>query len=839
MLSTVLLSGLLPARVPAQDRHALQAYPVSERITIDGYLDEPAWQRAEAVTGFRQFEPIEGAPASQPTEVRILYGERYVFVGATLYDDRPEAIRALLGRRDEINQADWFIVSFDSYFDQRTAYTFAINAAGVQYDGLRTAGSGGNGPPAGGLDGVDASWDAVWASAVRITPQGWTAELRIPYSMLRFSREEVQTWGIHFARRIPRVGEVSEWPLIPRTQRENLVARYGRLEGLHQIQPRRNLQVIPYTLGRLNQTEGTPPGTRSRSGEVDLGADLKLGIGSGITLDATVNPDFGQVESDPAVLNLTAFETFFEERRPFFVEGAQIYAFSVGPGQLLYTRRIGAEAPIVGATKLSGRSAGGTSFGVLAATTGEAMTPERAYGVARVLQQIGAFSSAGGALTVFDAPAGEAGRRRSIAGGLDWDLRLAGNRYGVEGFSAFTQRRHPTAPTESGFASKLWFRKRQGAWKGFAGLDVFSDGFNPNDLGQLRQRDFFAALLSVDHDLFGGRPFGPFQQARVGSFLIQQLSYRDGLDLGLDIRTGSRWTLRSFRYVELDVEVEQLFGGYDPYETRGLGPYAAPRRVGIGGLMGTDTRRSWLVEPAVQFAFDARGGRGTTAGLRGEWNVGTRLSLSGNLEVGQERDVVAWSSNETFRRTPSGWAIGAEAAPPDALGEEAYVTFDDQGLLDTILEGVPPFDAPGRYYVPVFGARDTRSLDLTLRSTITFTPALSLQCYGQLFAAGGRFERFQILRDRDTLLPFGAFPKHHDFSFSQVTANTVLRWEYRPGSVLYLVWTHRRDVQNRIDPLAPATTSPFDTPLADQLSEVWGIIPQNVFLVKLNYTLLR
>ena len=293
-----------------------------------------------------------------------------------------------------------------------------------------------------------------------------------------------------------------------------------------------------HTRSRLNTAEGDRAGALAAESSVDAGADFKLGIGSGITLDATVNPDFGQVESDPAVLNLTAFETFYEERRPFFVEGAQIYSFDVGLGQLLYTRRIGADAPIVGAMKLSGRTAGGTSFGVLGSTTGDAFSPERHYGVARLSQQINEYSSAGGALTFFDAPTFGDARVRSTVGGADWDLRFAGNRYGVEGFGAFTHRRRPGLHAETGFAGKVWGRKRQGVWTGFVGFDVFHDEFNPNDLGQLHENNFIATLLSIDHEINGGRPFGPFQRASLGSFTLQSFSYRDRRDLGLRLDVG-------------------------------------------------------------------------------------------------------------------------------------------------------------------------------------------------------------------------------------------------------------------------------------------------------------
>ena len=209
------------------------------------------------------------------------------------------------------------------------------------------------------------------------------------------------------------------------------------------------------------------------------------------------------------------------------------------------------------------------------------------------------------------------------------------------------------------------------------------------------------------------------------------------------------------------------------------------------------------------------------------------------MEAEWEDDVVAWSSNESFARSEDGWLIGVENDSPEDLEPDDYVVFDDQGLLADLFANIESFDAEGRYYVPIFGQRDTRSVDVTLRSSITFTRNLSLQLYGQLFVARGRYADFQILQDRDTVVPFEAFPKRDDFAFSSVQANTVLRWEYRPGSTLYLVWTHGRRAEDELNPLAPWGASPYATPMGTQIADAFDIIPSNVFLIKLNYTFLR
>lgn len=827
----------------------MNARAVETALSIDGRLDEGAWAEAEPASGFTQYEPLEGVPATQRTEVRVLYGSNSLYVGAILHDEDPASVERALGPRDDYNRADWFLVSIDSYFDRRTAYVFGVNAAGVQLDGLRTGegggGGGGGDRRGGGLRGVDESWDAVWYSDVRRSPQGWVVEMRIPYSMLRFSEAAEQTWGIHFTRRIPRLGEVTEWPLVPRTERSNLVARFGLLQGIRGVEPRRNVQARPYSVTRLHTAESPEePGTLYHESNLDVGVDLKVGLGTSTTLDLTFNPDFGQVESDPATLNLTAFETFFQERRPFFVEGSQIYDFSVGRGRLLYTRRIGADAPIVGAAKLSGRTERGLSFGILGAATGHDLNPNRYFGAARASQQFGDYSSVGAIVTgfdgqVFDRRIGGV-HRQSVSSGADWDVRFAGNRYGFEGFAALTHRRAEAAglAPETGLASSVSLQKRQGAWKGFTGASIVSDAFDPNDVGQLRQNNYVALLGNVDHDLHGGLPFGRFQRASVGGFAIQQFSYDEGLNLGQWLRVGSRWTLRGFQQVELSGSLRNFAGGYDLYETRGLGPWAQPVAFELQTEIQTDERRAWDVEPEFSITFNGDGGRGYGAGVRGNWNIGARLSLSGSLEGEWENDVTAWTANEAFLLSEAGWLIGREARNPRGLAPEDFVAFDDGGLLDAILGGVEPIE-PDRYFVPIFGARDTRSLDLTVRGTATFTPKLSLQLYSQLFMARGRYDDFRILQNPDVLLPFGSYPKRDVFTFNNLQTNAVMRWEYRPGSALYLVWTHGRRAEDALNPLAPWGASPYERNVADQVGEVFSAFPENVFLVKLSYTFLR
>lgn len=830
----------------------LTADPVDGPIVIDGHLDEPEWGQSEMATEFLQFEPREGAPATQPTEVQVLYGPSSLYVGAMLYDDEPDRIQETLGRRDEYTQADWFAISIDSHLDRKTAFLFAINAAGVQYDALRAEDVDEDAGPGGG---GDKSWNAIWYSSVRVTSNGWIAEMQIPYSMLRFSRADVQIWGVHFTREIPRLGEKSEWPLVPRTDRANLVSRFGRLDGISGIEPRRDVQITPYTLSRLTTEEDLDrPGRLARDGGVDAGVDLKLGLGSNVTLNATINPDFGQVESDPAELNLTAFETFFSERRPFFIEGMQTYRFPlIGSSSLLYTRRIGAEAPIIGAAKLSGRTENGLSYGVLGAATGHDFDPARHYGVARVSQQIGSFSSAGGMITGFDGPpleafgagipgagdpdgdAADRDRRRVMTGGADWDLRFRDNRYSLRGFAAFTHG----FGSETGLTGQIMAARRQGLWTYEFGGDFVDDRFDPNDLGRQSGNDAAGAIVRFGHDINAGRPFGPFQRAEFGGSTWHQWSYSEGINLGGRINLESSWTFRSFQSIGLELGASNVFGGYDLFETRGLWPSPTPRSIGGAIAYRTDERRDWRIEPEVEITFQDDGGRVFQTGLTADWNIRSRLSLASDLNVEWGDGTIEWSSNESFRRTADGWMIGADSRPPDQLGADEFIAIDEDEGLDPIFAGIDPFDgAVDDYFVPVFGLRDTRALDLTLRTSYTFTPDLTLQLYSQFFIARARYDDFRVLSDPDTRTPISAYPKRNEFSRSAFQFNTVLRWEYRPGSVLFLVWTQERLGDEALNPLAPWGASPYDTPISDQLADTFRIFPGNVFLVKLNYTFL-
>ncbi len=838
-LSVTLIILLLSINVFSQESSSVNACMTDSPVTIDGNLNEASWQQSPVVTDFIQFEPEEGKASSRKTEVRILFGKDDLYIGATMYDSQ-ENIENNLGRRDEYNRADWFMVSIDSYFNRKTAYTFAVNAAGVQLDGQQDDNKKLSTVDVNPLlpAGLDASWNAIWFSEVRITDKGWIAEIRIPYSMLRYSRNELQTWGIHYTRRIPKLGEVSEWPYIPRNARTNLVSGYGQITGIKGIDPRRNIQVRPYVLAGLDLFENeNVPGKTDYRLKYDAGGDIKIGFGPNIMLDATISPDFGQVEADPAVLNLTAFETFFAEKRPFFLEGADIYKFGIGNSRLYYSRRFGANEPIIAAAKLSGHSEKGLSFGLLGTTAGRDFKPSNNYAVLRASQRIGDYSSAGGILTYYDSPAEKGTGWQSMTGGVDWDLRFNNNKYGFEGIAAFSDR-NPLVPgikEQKGAMSGLVLRKRQGIVDGHFTLLMFTDQYNPNDIGWISfEQNWYQIWSNVNYKLKGGKSFGSFQRGDISFFYTRRYSFLEWYDMGSNVNLSTVLITKLFRQLKSGAKFYDLLGGYDLWETRGLGIWAKPRSVELSAEFDSDERKNWRITPKATIKKYDNKGSEYIIDFQGIVNAGTRLSLQANVKGNWEDYKTAWASNETFMPDNGTWLIGNTSTSPDNLDYTDFTAFDDKGMLDNILADVKEYK-PGQYYVPVFGTRDTRSLDLTLRGSLTFTSKFSMQLYTQFFVAKGKYDNFSILVNPDNMVDFPAYPKKRDFNYKNLQSNFVTRWEYRPGSAIYFVWSHSRSKNEEMNPLAPWGESLYEQSLGDQITDLFRIFPKNSFMIKIDY----
>ncbi len=831
-LATLLAALLLQAGPADPTLRAGQATAVS----VDGVLDEADWATAEVATAFTQYRPTEGAAATHRTEVRVLRGPSSLFVGAVLHDDGE--VRTTLSRRDDL-EGDFFLVALDGYHEARSAYEFAVTASNVQFDAVN---SGNN---------EDASWDAVWTSATRVTSDGWVAELEIPYSQLRFAGDEA-AWGVNFVRMIRRLEEQTFWrPRSSQTDRLGLTAFLGTLTGVEGVRPQRLLQVTPYSLARARRYEGASPDVATADYAAEVGADVKVGLASNVILDLTVNPDFGQVDADPSELNLSTYETFFSERRPFFLEGTEIFdvTYGSGDGALLYTRRIGAVGPILGAAKLTGRTAGGLSFGALAAATGDDVDPERGYAAVRVKKDLPHQSYVGLGATGFVAGA-DAGDARSAAVAADWAFRvLKDHGWQFEGTAAATavDASRPARPGDRpnlGYAVYIGFDNIEGFTTPGFGFRVYSDGFQLNDVGRFREADLISLKGGTSHLWNQAQPVGPFRRLRTGGFATQEWRYTDGTNRGFSGNLSVGGPLLSFQELDFGIRLHSI-GGYDVRETRGLDVVVNNPRISASAEFETDQRRQFQASVGLSGSVNPDGGYAVEPGAGIDWTVSDRLavSLDGTVSLGEGQR--AWVTNEGFVRTADGLFVGAEAEAPDRIGLDDRIAVPLAGPdADALFEGLAPvatLDDGVGFYRPVFAARDTRSASLTSRANVLFSSTLSLQLYGQLFAARGRYQGFRLLAGPDDLRDFDAYPRRRDFSFATFNLNAVLRWEYRPGSSLYVVWTQARGLDDYRDTLLSGDpfVSPYDRSTTGQFGDIFGAFPDNVVLVKLSYLFMR
>ncbi|MBM3297534.1 MAG: carbohydrate binding family 9 domain-containing protein, partial [Candidatus Aminicenantes bacterium] len=456
-----------PAPPPAgPEQKSVTAVRSAEAVRIDGLLDEAVWQRPGAAD-FIQLLPAEGSEPTEKTEVWVGYDDNNLYVAALLHDSEPSKILALLGRRDDYLESDWFTVALDPYFDRRTGNAFSVNPAGSIRDFSLSNDAQ-----------TDSSWDGVWECQARITDSGWTVEIRIPLNQLRFNPQSEQVWGVNFRRLIKRKNEQISYVLFRQDEIAN-VSRFARLEGIRDIRPGRNVEVLPYSVGQA-QFKPAEPGNPFETGRRVLGnagLDLKVGLKSNLTLIATINPDFGQVEVDPAVINLSAYESYFQEKRPFFIESAQLFnGFGRGgvmmnmslnwPNpSLFYSRRIG-RAPqgyvtsdgysstpdrttILGAAKVTGRLGGGWNLGLIQALTASEFAQIDDFGI-RSRQQVEPLSYYGVVRLQKDFNQGRQGLGFLATGvGRDLDDAFLGSlmnksafSLGVDGWSYLDQNRN-------------------------------------------------------------------------------------------------------------------------------------------------------------------------------------------------------------------------------------------------------------------------------------------------------------------------------------------------------------------------------------------------------------
>jgi hypothetical protein len=776
--------------------------PVPPRI--DGILNEPEWKLSKPETEFMQQDPNEGDPASMRTEIRILYDDEALYFGCTMHDPEPPEIVARLARRDDEVVSDAISIRLDTFHDHQTAFEFTINAAGIKTDILQYN------------DGQDedASWDVVWDVQTKINDNGWVAEVKIPFRALRFPQNDSYEWGLQIVRLIARNNEVQHWVLVRKSE-SGSVSKFGHLLGVEHIPATTNLQIIPYTLGSGRFVPISLSSPDGREFTSNVGSDVKYRPGSGLTIDATINPDFGQVEADPAVLNLTTFETFYPEKRPFFIEGSQITQFTTfggefGPG-LFYSRRIGralsVDAPpggyvldeprfatILGAAKISGKTTSGLSLGVLEAVTDretatlvdslgkrrkETVEPLTNFSLVRLRQDLMENSNAGMVLTSVN----KHGKVPAMTAGVDWNLRFLESVYRIDGFLARSRTTDGSDARIVGSAGKLNFSKDGGPhWRGNVSFDFTSKGYNVNDMGYFRRPNdygWMGQLLYRDDEVTAIKRIWEF------SSTYHLRRNFDGAEIIHSVNLEGHVTFPS--YWEADMHVELDRGKYDDRETRGNGLYRKPGTQNINVSVESDSRQLIVGELGFTLGSDQRKGRFLE--FWSELQVKPASNLTLDFEAGR-----------SIRRSEFAWA--------------------------TNFYGAPKLDGSGVQTVSIFADRSTDEWDFTARGSFVFTRDLTLQYYLQIFFAKGKHENYYKMLSPAAFEPYDRHlqPDFNELSFN---SNVVLRWEYLPGSTLYLVWSQARQGER----------GDYRTSFADSFSNTFSLPTTNVLLLKVSYWL--
>jgi Domain of unknown function (DUF5916) len=861
-------STTTPLTLPAPPAE-VRAVRLTAAISLDGILDEAAWQGQHGIGTFVQREPEEGVLPTERTMVFLAYDDEAIYVGARLYDSHPDSVVARLARRDRFISSDIFYFFLDPYYDRRTGFYFAVNAAGTLYDGVLY-----------NDDWDDSNWDGVWDAKIQRDTEGWTVEMRIPYSQLRFHQKDRQLWGVNFKREIARKNELDYLVFTPRNE-SGFVSRFIPLVGIDDVKPPARLEVMPYITSRASLTNTVAGNPFNDGSELSAGAgaDVKFGIGSNLTVDATINPDFGQVEVDPAVVNLSDVETFYPEKRPFFIEGSTIFDFGYGGANsnwgfnwgnpdFFYSRRVGrapqgslpssdfADRPegtsIIGAAKLTGKVAG-WNFGMMHALTGKEMAhldvagnrsdievePRTYYGVLRSQRELnGGRQGLGviGTVTArsFDDPRLESEINSSaLSLGLDgWTFLDSDKVWVISGWTGaslvngseqrITSLQHSSlhyfqrpdaghisvdssTMSLSGLAGRFALNKQKGDWRLNSAFGVVSPGFDVNDLGFQSRTDVINA-----HTVVGRRwsqPGKTFRFVNTNTALFGLWDFA-GAFTGGGVFHNAYFQFLNYHSIEYIV-------AYNPTRTNNRltrgGPYTeSPPGLETGLFYNSDERKAVSFNAGFSSYYQQeRAEQFVNFRVGVEWKPSTNLTLS--FEPNLERSFT------------SAQYVGTFADPT------ASATFGN------------------RY---VFGELNQTSIAGDIRLNWIFNPRLSLELFAQPLIASGDYYHFKELAAPRTYDfnrygqngstfdganyvadPDGAGPAapiavgNPDFNFRSLRGNAVLRWEYMPGSTIFLVWTQSRAHEENIGNFR----------FGHSVSELLRAKADNIFAIKVTY----
>jgi hypothetical protein len=836
---------------------------------INGILDDEAWKSGDWEDDFTQNEPYSGRPASQRTEFKILFDENNLYVAFKAFDTSPDSIVNRLTRRDEAD-GDLVGIIVDSFHDLRTGFLFGVSSAGVKYDHMFTS------------DGQneDSSWDPNWWVKTSVNKEGWVAEMKIPLSQVRFEKNSGEVWGLEMARVLYRKNETSFWQHIPKDA-PGLVHLFGELTGLEQIKPRKIFDVTPYGVAKAETYKSEPSNPFLASGKAykfNGGIDAKIGVTNNMTMDLTINPDFGQVEADPSEVNISAYETFFKEKRPFFIEGNNITNFGLGIGDgdigndnLFYSRRIGrrpqgepdlkdnwnAEIPtfttILGAAKLTGKTKNGLSVGFVEAVTAnesaeidtvggrrlyQSVEPLTNYLVGRVQKDFkdgntilgGIFTSTNRAL---DANLGKSMHRAAYTGGIDftqyfnkksWMFNLntafsevTGSKEAIENTQMSSARYYQRPDKQyvkldtnrtslAGSGGRMQLMKLNGHWNYLTCLIWKTPGFETNDLGYVREADQILGLLWAQYSQF--EPKGIYRRYNIQADIYSAWNF-GGTNIVRAFEANANMTLKNFW------------------------------SINAGGNINTSSFSTDMLRGGPMMKMPGS--------INGRLNFSTdnRKKLVGdvymNYSTGFENNSKNFNSGLDITLKPSNYLlITLSPGFSKSFNELQYVTKINSGSYE-------------RY---IFGSIDRKTISASFRVNVNFTPDLSLQYWGQPFIATGKYsdhkyitnplsekysDRFHIYTDAeissdqdnyyihesDPSVPDYSFEKR-DFNVREFLSNLVLRWEYNPGSSIFLVWSQTRS----------SSVSSGNLNVMNDIGDLFSSsdnTPHNVFLIKFSY----
>ena len=768
--------------------------------TIDGRLDDAAWATAETIEEFVQWEPENLAPLTEHTVAQVVYDNRFVYVAVRCYDRDPDGVAAGLGRRDDFPPTDRVEIGFDPRHDHLTGYLFQTNPSGVQGDETRFNDTR-----------IDRDYNAVWEVSTRITDEGWTAEFRIPFSQMRFSVEADQqtVWGFTVRRSIQRKGEFGEWVGRPRGEQGG-VSWWGHLVfGDDFSAPPRRVELLPYVLGGSTRLAGA-----GAEHNIGGGLDLRVGLGSSATISATFNPDFAQVEQDPAVLNLTVFENFFPERRPFFLEDSRTFVPGRGGFQLFHSRRIGRrpgrfaletgdqlvdrpeQTTILGAAKVTGKTSRWTYGAMSALTARELATVDAATGEDGVLTRaervveplttytVGRLQRDMGSASTLGALVTGVVRERDVdafTGGLDHNIRWNRSRFVWTGNYAVSR-----APGGDGLRNGWGGNGGLSFFGKYFGFDTFYShtgrNFRVNDLGFQRgrvdQTDVAGGLAFRQPD-----PWSVFR--RVQSFTSMGRAWNTGgLPIGRFANTGLSLTFKNFWNVNVNVgrngRVE------NDLDTRGGPPIVAPASTSVNLFLSSDSRKTWTGRLGLSRRRDEEGGWNARISPSIDVQPSPRLQASLGVGYNPGHSVAQWITNE------------------DVTG-----------------------DAKTDY---VYGRLRRDVIDVTMRATYAVHRDLTLQVFLQPFVAAGDYTDIRRLaRPRSFEFDPVEVSFNPDFNTKSLRGNVVLRWEYVRGSRIFFVWN-----VSTFDGARPGVFDPWR-----DLGDAFAGDGTHAFMVKATYWLSR